>query len=83
MGKELQGEGNYDAAREYDEAVTKHAKDQTKVEAEARDADEALEGPEREQLDKAEAVNSGHAGALPLPHRQFASRVSTLSTHSG
>jgi hypothetical protein len=63
MGKELQGEGNYDAAREYDEAVTKHAKDQKKVEAEARDAEEALEGPEREQLEKAEAEGRSHAKA--------------------
>jgi len=61
MGKELHGEGNYDAAREYDDAVTKHAKDEDKVKAEARDAKEALDGPEREELEKAEAEGRSHA----------------------
>jgi len=41
--------------------VTKHAKDQKKVEAEARDAEEALDGPEREELEKAEAAGRSHA----------------------
>jgi len=63
MGKDLQGEGNYDAAREYDEAVTKHARDKAKVEAEAKDAEKALDGPEREELEKAEAKGRSHAKA--------------------
>jgi predicted nucleotidyltransferase len=61
MGRELQGEGNYDAAREYDEQVTKHAKDKAKVEAEAKDAEKALDGPEREELEAAEAEGRSHA----------------------
>lgn len=61
MGKELQGEGNYDAAREYDEKVAAHAKDRAKVEAEARDAKKALDGPEREELERAESEGRSHA----------------------
>lgn len=63
MGKDLQGEGNYDAAREYDQKVTAHAKDRAKVEAQAKDAEKALEGPEREALEKAEAEGRSHAKA--------------------
>jgi len=61
MGKDLQGEGNYDAARDYDEKVAAHAKNLKKVEAEAKDAAKALDGPEREELEKAEAEGRSHA----------------------
>jgi hypothetical protein len=61
MGKDLQGEGNYDAAHEYDDKVAAHAKDSKKVEAEAKDAANALDGPEREELEKAEAEGRSHA----------------------
>lgn len=61
MGKEMQGEGNYDAAREYDEQAAKHAKDPAKVKAEAEAAKKALEGPEREELEAAEAEGRSHA----------------------
>ena len=63
MGKDLQGEGNYDAAREYDEKVTAHARDRAKVEAQAKSAEKALEGPERDELEKAEAEGRSHARA--------------------
>jgi hypothetical protein len=61
MGKAMQGEGNYDAAREYDEKVTAHARDKAKIDAEARDAEKALDGPEREELEAAEAEGRSHA----------------------
>ena len=61
MGRDLQGEGNYDAAREYDRKVTAHAKDKAKVEAEAKDARKALDGPERAELEAAEAEGRSHA----------------------
>jgi prefoldin subunit 5 len=61
MDDKMQGEGNYDAARDYDEAVTRHAKDKAKVEAEAKDAEKALDGPEREALEAAEAEGKSRA----------------------
>lgn len=55
------GEGNYKAAREYDEAQAAFAKDGTRVEEAARDAEEALDGPEAEELAEAEAEGKSHA----------------------
>jgi hypothetical protein len=50
----LQGEGNYDAAREYDEKATKFAKDHKSVERAAQEAKDAIDGPERDALEAAE-----------------------------
>ena len=55
------GEGNYKAARDYDEAVEKTAKDKDKVEKAARDAEEALDGDEADELQEAEAEGRSHA----------------------
>lgn len=55
------GEGNYEAAREYDEAVQKTAKDQDKVKQAARDAEKALDSEEAEDLQEAEAEGRSHA----------------------
>jgi hypothetical protein len=56
----MQGEGNYDAAREYDEEATKFAKDRKKVKQAADQAKEALEGPERDELEAAEQRGKDH-----------------------
>jgi hypothetical protein len=56
----MQGEGNYDAARKYDEEATKFAKDEKKVKQAADLAKEALEGPEREELEAAEKRGKEH-----------------------
>jgi hypothetical protein len=64
MGEEKKpdwGEGNYEAAREYDEAVEKTAKDQKKVEEAARDAEEALDSDEADELREAEEEGLSHA----------------------
>jgi hypothetical protein len=50
----LQGEGNYDAARKYDEKATTFAKDHKKVKQAAQQAKEAIDGPERDALEAAE-----------------------------
>ena len=55
------GEGNYEAAREYDKAVEKTAKDQKKVEKAARDAEEALDSDEAAELQEAEEEGRSHA----------------------
>jgi len=55
------GEGNYKAARDYDEAVAKTAKDKDKVEKAARDAEDALDSEEAAELEKAEAEGRSHA----------------------
>jgi hypothetical protein len=55
-----EGEGNQTEAKRYNEAQAKFAKS-GKVPAAAKDAKEALEGPEREALEKAEAVGRSHA----------------------
>jgi len=59
--RKLQGEGNYDAAREYDEATTAHAKDKARVKAEAEAAKKALEGSEGADLKAAETEGKSHA----------------------
>lgn len=53
-GNDVQGEGNYDAARAYDEAVTEHAKDQDQVAQDAEAARDALDGDEAAELERAE-----------------------------
>ncbi len=53
------GEGNYAAAREYDEKTTAHAQDKAKVKAEA--AKKAVDGPEGADLKAAEEEGKSHA----------------------
>lgn len=55
------GEGNYKAAREYDAGVTAHAKDKARVEQEAKEAADALDSDEGQELKKAEAEGKSHA----------------------
>ena len=55
------GEGNYKAARDYDEATTAHAQDKDKVKSEAQAAKAALDGPEAADLEAAEKEGKSHA----------------------
>jgi hypothetical protein len=55
------GEGNYKAARDYDEATTAHAQDKGKVKAEAEAAKKAVDGPEGDDLRAAEEEGKSHA----------------------
>jgi hypothetical protein len=55
------GEGNYKAARDYDEATTAHAQDKARVKAEAEAAKKALDGPEGDVLKAAEEEGKSHA----------------------
>jgi hypothetical protein len=50
--KDLQGEGNYDAARRYRKGQEEFAKS-GKVEQKAHEAEEAIEGPEGADLERA------------------------------
>ena len=50
---ELQGEGNYKAAREYQKDQREFATDQDHVDRKAREAEDALDGPEGEELERA------------------------------
>jgi hypothetical protein len=60
-----EGEGNKTAAREYNEAQRRFAQS-GKVEEKAREAEKALDGPEKEALRQAEAVGKRHgAGEGP------------------
>lgn len=59
--KGVQGEGNYDAAREYDEEVCAHAADPERVKKEAQAAKKAVEGSEGEELERAEEEGRSHA----------------------
>ncbi len=52
---DMQGEGNYDAARDYNRATTAHASDTAAVEREAREAADALDDYGA-ALDRAEAA---------------------------
>lgn len=49
---QIQGEGDYDAARRYDEEQAEFAKS-GKVDQAAREAADALDGPEGEALERA------------------------------
>ncbi len=57
--KDLQGEGNYDAAREFDQAEEKFVKS-GKVEQAARDA-EPKNPKEKEEIERAEEEARRHA----------------------
>jgi len=57
--KDLQGEGNYDAAREFDQAEEKFVKS-GKVEQAARDAEPKNE-KEKEEIERAEEQAREHA----------------------
>jgi prefoldin subunit 5 len=62
MGQDNEhGEGNYKASRDYDEAAHRTAQDKDKVEKAARDAEQALDGDEAEELAQAEAEGRSHA----------------------
>jgi hypothetical protein len=50
--KDIQGEGNYDAARRFREAEEKFVKT-ADIEGKAKEAEEALDGPEGEELERA------------------------------
>lgn len=50
---QIQGEGNYDAARRYRKAQEDFAKQTGKVDKAAHEAEDALEGPEGAELERA------------------------------
>jgi hypothetical protein len=65
-----EGEGNKTAARQYNEAQQRFAQS-GKVEEKAREAEKALDGPEKEVLQQAEAVGKRHsAGEDPAVKNQ-------------
>jgi hypothetical protein len=65
-GSNNEGEGNKTAAREYNQAQKRFAQS-GKVEQKAREAEEALDGPEKEALQQAEAIGNRHsAGEDPV-----------------
>jgi hypothetical protein len=61
MDENEKGEGNYKASREFYEAQGEFVKDEARVEEAARDAEQALDGPEGEELAAAEAEARSHA----------------------
>jgi hypothetical protein len=68
-GQANEGEGNKTAARRYDEAQAGFAKS-GKVAGKAREAREAIDGPEGKELEKAEAEGKSHnAGEDPALKR--------------
>jgi hypothetical protein len=58
---DLQGEGNYDAAREYNEKAAAFAQQPEKVKAAADQAKDALESSEKNALEAAEAAGKSRA----------------------
>lgn len=59
-GLENEGEGNKTAARRYDDATQKFV-ESGKVEPAAREAKKAIDGPEGDELRRAEKEAKGHA----------------------
>jgi hypothetical protein len=63
-----EGEGNKTAGRQYNEAQRRFV-ESGQVEEKAREAEKALEGPEKAELQKAETIGKGHsAGEDPKVH---------------
>ena len=60
LGLENEGEGSRSAARRYDASVREFV-ESGKVDEAAKKAEEALEGPEAEELKKAEEEGKKHA----------------------
>ena len=61
-GGELQGEGNYDASRKFDADETSFiANNPDEIAKQAKEAAEALDGPEGDELRKAEAASRAPA----------------------
>jgi hypothetical protein len=60
---QIQGEGNYDAARKFDAEERAFVKS-GQVEQKAKEAEEALDGPEAEDLERARK-ESGERGQMP------------------
>jgi hypothetical protein len=54
-----EGEGNKTAAREYNEAQQRFV-EAGRVDEKAREAEQALDGPERPELEEAEAIGKSH-----------------------
>ncbi len=66
----VEGEGSYTAAREYDRGAEKTAKS-GKVEQKAREAKQAVDGPEGDALRRAEAEGKRHShGEDPALHKK-------------
>jgi hypothetical protein len=61
----IQGEGNYDAARKFDEEERAFVKS-GQVEKKAKEAEDALDGPEGAELERARK-ETGARGATPKP----------------
>jgi len=59
-----EGEGNKTAAREYNEAQRRFA-ESGKVEEKAREAERATSGPERVELERAEAIRKRGSASTP------------------
>jgi hypothetical protein len=58
----VQGEGDYEATRHYDEKLEKFVKDKkSEIPTMAKDAEKALEGPEGDALRKAEEIGKSKA----------------------
>jgi hypothetical protein len=55
-----EGEGNKTAGRQYNEAQRRFV-ESGQVEDKAREAEKALDGPEKAELQKAEAIAKGHS----------------------
>jgi hypothetical protein len=61
-----EGEGNKTAARKYNETQRRFVREnEGAIEAGARDAERALDGPERQQLQEAEAAGKNRAAPDP------------------
>jgi hypothetical protein len=56
-----QGEGNREAAREYNEDQQKFVRDSDRVKRKVEDAERAVEGKERAELERAEREGKKHA----------------------
>jgi hypothetical protein len=62
---QIQGEGNYDAARKFDDEERAFV-ESGQVEKKAREAEDALDGPEGPELEKARQ-ETGSRGTTPKP----------------
>jgi hypothetical protein len=77
-----QGEGNREAARRYNEATRKHVK-KGDVQQQAEEAERALEGLEKDELERAEKLGKHHAKEEdPQLERDYHRPTDSLKTRS-
>ena len=81
--QKIEGEGNHTAARQYNE-MQRHFVEAGKVDQAAQEAEQSINGPEAEELQKAEEIGKSHShGEDPAVQQSDAGKDSTIGPTRG